>query len=259
MSGKQPGAFSGTHWSEELWSRNGDLSTFFGMQISLELKTPNFWFKMVCEEWRGQGECSLIVYTAGFRCWLYFWESSAFPFGPVVGTRWQPHTVSHNQDSSRWSGKNPAWRDERLGSPPGSLEGVGLGGIFFIHDLKFPHCIYIRKYSLLILNQGSTLDWFPTHFFFFEWRPYLAQRALTAFIYSMAEKNEIQKQMGYLKVAALLLPPVSPLKFGTQACCLLAVSHCSGPSLPLTPHGEASLRVYSENWEEPTQHFLGNK
>ena len=50
--------------------------------------------------------------------------------------------------------------------------------------------------------------------------------------------------------------PSHTLKAGKKACCLLAlaVSHCSGPSLPLTSQGEASFSVKFENCEGPTQH-----
>lgn len=47
MSEKQLGGFSSTHWSEELWSRDANLSTVLHMHISLEMRYLNFWFKIV--------------------------------------------------------------------------------------------------------------------------------------------------------------------------------------------------------------------
>lgn len=147
----------------------------------------------------------------------------------MVAGRWQPHILSYNQDSSRWSGENPAWRDEKLRSSLRYLRG-GQEQEAFSPSMtsRFLTCICIKRDSWLILNQGSTLDSPPTIFFFFEWKSYLAQAVLVAFIYWIRKKWDL-KTNGQPKHGSHTFTPSHALKVGKKACCLLAlaVSHCS--------------------------------
>ena len=123
---------------------------------------------------------------------------------------------------------------------------------------SFLTCICIER-LITGSQQGSTLDSLPTPFFFFEWRPrpYLTQIVLAGFVYWIRKKNDIPKTNRQPKHGSLILPPVTPLKVGKQACCLLAlvVSHCSGPSCLWHPMGLLVSGYFSENWEGPTQYF----
>ena len=137
-------------------------------------------------------------------------------------------------------------------------EGVGERHIFSIHDLKFSH-LYMHWETHHWFSTGLHTRFTTYAFFFFEWRPrpYLTQIVLAGFVYWIRKKNDTPKTNRQPKHGSLILPPVTPLKVGKQACCLLAlvVSHCSGPSCLWHPMGLLVSGYFSENWEGPTQYF----
>lgn len=147
----------------------------------------------------------------------------------MVAGRWQPHILSYNQDSSRWSGENPAWRDEKLRSSLRYLRG-GQEQEAFSPSMtsRFLTCICIKRDSWLILNQGSTLDSPPTIFFFF-WVKIILGSGSSGCLYLLNKEKMRPQNNGQPKHGSHTFTPSHALKVGKKACCLLAlaVSHCS--------------------------------
>ena len=118
-------------------------------------------------------------------------------------------------------------------------EGVGERHIFSIHDLKFSH-LYMHWETHHGSQQGSTLDSLPTPFFFWVKTKTILDSDSSGWFYLLnKEKKWYPKTNRQPKHGSLILCPVTPLKVGKQACCLLAlvVSHCSGPSCLWHPVG----------------------
>lgn len=134
---------------------------------------------------------------------------------PVVGGRWQPHTMSPNQDSSRWSRKNPACRDEGWESSPGFVGGGenGAGGGQAFSPSTTSSVLTVCPFVI-----GSQ----PGHHARFTFYPFLGCGEKTYWtqssdcLYLWMGGDEIQKQMSRIEFAASSHPQFQPWTLGNK-------------------------------------------